>query len=98
MKTITIGEEYTQDYRITCNDMDSEYRMTPQAILNMSQDTIAAYLTTRHIAAFDLQKEGFTWVLSEYTMEMAGALPLWREKIEVTVSPSEISSAKLHID
>lgn len=28
MKTITIGEEYTQDYRITCNDMDSEYRMT----------------------------------------------------------------------
>ena len=71
MKTITIGEEYTQDYRITCNDMDSEYRMTPQAILNMSQDTIAAYLTTRHIAAFDLQKEGFTWVLSEYTMEMA---------------------------
>ena len=98
MKIITIGEEYTQDYRITCNDMDSEYRMTPQAILNMSQDTIAAYLTTRHIAAFDLQKEGFTWVLSEYTMEMAGALPLWREKIEVTVSPSEISSVKLHID
>ena len=98
MKTITIGEEYSQDYRITCNDMDSEYRMTPQAILNMSQDTIAAYLTTRRIAAFDLQKEGFTWVLSEYTIEVSGTLPLWREKIEVTVSPSEISSARLHID
>ena len=98
MKTITIGEAFTQDYRITCNDMDSEYRMTSQAILNMSQDTIAAYLTTRHIAAFDLQKEGFTWVLSEYTIEMTGELPLWREKVEVTVSPSEISSAKLHID
>ena len=98
MKTITIGEDYTQDYRITCTDMDSEYRMTPQAILNMSQDTIAAYLTTRRLAAFDLQKEGFTWVLSEYTMEMTGELPLWREKIVVTVCPSEISSMKLHMD
>ena len=98
MKTITIGEDYTQDYRITCTDMDSEYRMTPQAILNMSQDTIAAYLTTRRLAAFDLQKEGFTWVLSEYTMEMTGELPLWREKIEVTVCPSEISAMKLHMD
>ncbi len=98
MKTISMGESYSQDYRISCNDMDSEYRMTPQAILNMSQDTIAAYLTTRHVAAFDLQKNGFTWVISEYTIDLTGELPLWREKVEVSVSPSEISTAKIHFD
>ena len=98
MKQINIGETFRQDYRITCNDMDSEYRMTPESILNLSQDTIAAFLTTRHLAAFDLQKEGFTWVLSEYTIDLCGALPLWRERLEVVVSPSEISSFKLHFD
>ena len=98
MKQINIGETFRQDYRITCNDMDSEYRMTPESILNLSQDTIAAFLTTRHLAAFDLQKEGFTWVLSEYTIDLCGVLPLWRERLEVVVSPSEISSFKLHFD
>ena len=98
MKQINIGETFRQDYRITCNDMDSEYRMTPESILNLSQDTIAAFLTTRHLAAFDLQKEGFTWVLSEYTIDLCGAMPLWRERLEVVVSPSEISSFKLHFD
>ena len=75
MKQIIIGEIFRQDYRITCNDMDSEYRLNSQAILNLSQDTIAAFLTTRHLAAFDLQKEGFTWVLSEYTIDVAGPHP-----------------------
>lgn len=98
MKEIITGEKFSQDYHITCNDMDSEYRMTPQSILHLSQDTIAAFLTTRHLAAFDLQKEGFTWVLSEYTIELKGTLPLWREKVEVVISPSEISSVKLFID
>ena len=98
MKQIIIGEIFRQDYRITCNDMDSEYRLNSQAILNLSQDTIAAFLTTRHLAAFDLQKEGFTWVLSEYTIDVAGPLPLWREKVEVQVIPSEISSVKSHFD
>ena len=98
MKQIIIGEIFRQDYRITCNDMDSEYRLNSQAILNLSQDTIAAFLTTRHLAAFDLQKEGFTWVLSEYTIDVAGPLPLWRELVDVQVIPSEISSVKLHFD
>lgn len=98
MKEIIIGEKFSQDYRITCNDMDSEYRMTPQSILHLSQDTIAAFLTTRYLAAFDLQKEGFTWVLSEYSIELKGSLPLWREIVEVEICPSEFSSVKLHID
>ncbi|MGN0032749.1 MAG: acyl-[acyl-carrier-protein] thioesterase [Candidatus Limimorpha sp.] len=98
MKNIVIGERFSQNYRVTGANMDSEYRMTVVAILSFFQDTVASYLTTRNIAAFDIADDGYLWVLSDYSLEIVGKMPLWRENIEAVICPSEVSAVKMFFD
>ena len=56
--------------------MDSEYRMTVVAVLSFFQDTVASYLTTRNLAAFDIADNGYLWVLSDYSLDVAEKMPL----------------------
>ena len=98
MKNIVIGEHFSQSYRITGSNMDSEYRMTVVAVLSFFQDTVASYLTTRNLAAFDIADDGYLWVLSDYSLDVAEKMPLWRENIEAVICPSEVSAVKLFFD
>lgn len=97
-RTLRKAEVYSHSYRITFSDMDPDYRLTPAAGIAFFQDTVAAYLTTRGLAVFDLQPEGRTWVISDLTLDVCGRLPIWRETVLVKVSPAEITSVKVHFD
>ena len=49
-------ESYTHRYSLTAADMDTRYRMTPNAVLLYYQDCWARYMACLHLAAFDVVK------------------------------------------
>lgn len=49
--------KYSTTYQITSAQMDGRYRLTVDGILTFHENTIARYLTTLGLAAFDLQKQ-----------------------------------------
>ena len=87
--------KYSHRYPITSADMDSHYRVTVTALLNYFQDTSSRYLTSLGRAAFDMQKENKTWVITETNIEMPEALAIWTEEIDMTVWISEQSPLRL---
>ena len=89
---------YSQKYLITANDMDMEYRMKNMAAITYFQDCVARYMTSKHVAAFDIVDKHLYWVISELNIEVQDALPFWSEEIEVRIWVSEISKLKIYID
>lgn len=57
-------KQYTHRYSLTAADMDTRYRMTPNAVLLYYQDCWARYMSCLHLAAFDVIKENRIWVMS----------------------------------
>ncbi|MCQ2144356.1 MAG: thioesterase [Bacteroidales bacterium] len=97
-KKIVVGEPFSMPYRVTFADMDAEYRLSLESILGYFQDAAASYLALRHVAAFDLQAEGNTWVITDYNVEICGDLPMWRDDVVTEICPSEVSGVKIYFD
>lgn len=94
----TQGEVFTQKYKVTFNDIDPEYRLKPVSAIGMFQDTVAAYMTVGGFSLFDLNKQGYTWVIPDHVVEFCGKAPLWRNDVIVDLCPTEISSTKFFFD
>ena len=62
--------KYIQNYTITNDCMDINYRLKPVEILMYFQDNFARYLTSKKIGAFDIVKEDLYWVISEINVEI----------------------------
>ena len=90
--------KYSTTYQITSAQMDGRYRLTVDGILTFHENTIARYLTTLGLAAFDLQKQDRTWVISEINLEMPAPPTMWTEDIEVQVWVSEMSSLRIWME
>lgn len=91
-------EKYRYTYTVTAADMDARYRMKPNAVLAYYQDAFARYMTTLGVAAFDLAKEGRTWIITEYYALFSQADPLWYERMEVEMWISELSPLRVFSD
>ena len=91
-------ETYRYTYTVTAADMDARYRMKPNAVLAYYQDAFARYMTTLGVAAFDLAKEGRTWIITEYYTLFSQADPLWYERMEVEMWISEITPLRIYSD
>ena len=91
-------EQYSHRYSITAADMDTGYRMTPNAVLLYYQDCWARYMGCLHIAAFDIVKQNLMWVISEFNAWFAPQTAYWGDEIEVTVWNSEITALRLYAD
>ena len=62
--------KYRSVYPVTCAEMDAHYRLTVDGVMTYHEDAVAKYLTTLNLAAFDLQKDGSTWIISEINMDL----------------------------
>ena len=89
---------YTCNYPIVASDMDITYRMTPNAILLYFQDCFARYLTSKHLAAFDVIKDNLIWIISEIDMNYVDERPLWSDNIQVTFDFVEIGAVRIYIN
>lgn len=90
--------KFTRKYTITTAEMDAHYRLTVDGLLTYHETTIATYLTTLHLAAFDLHKIDKAWVLSEINLELPEPPTMWSEDVEMTVWISEMSSMRVWFD
>ena len=81
MRYIELNGVHRDEYLITFEDIDPNYRLSLTSALAYFQNSVAAFMTDRHIAAFDIRPEGFLWVISEISMKLSEKSPLWREKL-----------------
>ena len=87
--------KYKSEYPVTCAEMDARYWLTVDGVMTFHEDAVAKYLTTLNLAAFDLQKDGSTWIITEINLDLSEAPALWAQKVEVTVWPSEVSALRV---
>ncbi len=90
--------QYTHRYSLTAADMDTRYRMTPNAVLLYYQDCWARYMACLHMAAFDIVKVNRLWVITEFNAWFEQPTALWSDDIDVTVWNSEVGSLRLYAD
>ena len=90
--------KYSTTYPITASQMDGNYRLTVDGILSYHENTVARYLTSLGLAAFDMQKQDKTWIISEINVEMPGVPAIWTEDVTFTVWISEMSSLRIWFD
>ncbi len=91
-------DHYSHIYSITAADMDTRYRMTPNAVLLYYQDCWARYMSSLHIAAFDVIKHHLMWVITEFNAWFEDDTALWSDDIDVTVWNSEVSALRLYAE
>ncbi len=75
--------------------MDAQYRLTVDGVMTFHEDAVAKYLTTINLAAFDLQRNGSTWIITEINLDLKETPALWAQEVEITVWPSEVSALRV---
>ena len=91
-------ETYQQTYTILASDMDVTYHITPNAIMLYFQDCFARFLSSKHLAAFDIIKENLIWVISDFELHFLKERPLWSSTIKVNIRFTEISTIRIYVD
>ena len=90
--------QYAHRYSLTAADMDTRYRMTPNAVLLYYQDCWARYMSCLHLAAFDVIKHDLLWIITEFNASFDSETALWSDDIEVTVWNSEVSALRCYAE
>ena len=91
-------EFYQQTYSILASDMDITYHITPNAIMLYFQDFFARFLTSKHLAAFDIIKQNLIWVISDFDLTFVKERPLWSSTINVKIRFTQISPVSIYVD
>lgn len=91
-------ELYQQKYSIVASDMDITYHMTPNAIMLYFQDCFARFLTSKHLAAFDIIKDDLIWIIYDLEVDFVKERPLWSSEMKVKIKFTEISAIKIYVD
>ena len=89
---------YAHRYSITAADMDTQYRMTANAVLLYYQDCWARYMSYLHMAAFDMVHKNRMWVILEFNAYWEEHSAFWSQDVEVKVWNSEVTGLRLYAD
>ncbi len=95
---LRLNDTFCASYPATFQDIDPDYRVKITAYLAYFQDTVAAFMTTRNIAAFDVAKKDIMWVISDITFADGGNDAMWRDDLLTEIRLSEISSFRVYFD
>ena len=90
--------KYSATYPITAAQITARYRLTIDGLLTFHENTIARYLTTLGLAAFDVQKKDMTWVITEINLSLPEPPTMWSEDVEMTVWVSEMGTLRVWFD
>ena len=91
-------QKYSQTYPIVASDMDITYHITPNAVLLYFQDCFARFLTTRHLAAFDIINDHLIWVIYDFDLTVIDRRPLWSDNVRVEIWFSKITPVKIFVN
>lgn len=90
--------KYATKYQITAAQIDSQYRLNIDGLLTFHENTVARYFTSLGIAAFDMQKQDKTWVISEINLTLSEPPTMWSKDVEITIWVSEMTPLRVWIE
>ena len=91
-------KKYTKEYEVNGFDLDTRYRLKKHLMAAYFQNTMACEFADLKLAAYDLQEEGRTWVLTEMGVDYGGVMPRWREKFIVHSWTRKVSGFRVYRD
>lgn len=90
--------KFSREYTVRGFEIDENYCLKPYHIASYFQDTMAQNFADHMLAAYDLQKQGRTWVLSDVCIDFQHHMPRWRSTVTVETWVSSIRGFRLSID
>lgn len=98
MKTLLLNDTFAQEYPVTCENIDPDYRLKLTSALAMFQDTVASYMTTKHFGAYDVLPMNLIWVVPEHNVEFTEDMPILRDKVISEIRVGEITPVRIYFD
>lgn len=95
---LEIKDTFVVRYPVTCEDIEPDYSLKLTAAAAYFQDTVASFMTTRYIAAFDMIKEGIIWVVSDITYKSGEKDAMWRNVVTSEVELTELTAFRAYFD
>lgn len=89
---------FSKIYEIRGHEIDSNYLLRPSALFPLFLNTFACECDDKNLAAYDLQSENKTWVLSDFFAEFSTEMPRWRSEIHIQTYNSKITDLRLFKD
>ena len=89
---------HTEKYIVHGTEIDHTYRLTEPYLLSLFQDAFARYCAELGIAAYDLQRDQKTWILSDFHARFNGDLPRWNHEIRFDVWARKNQSFRMYAD
>ena len=89
---------YTRPYTVRSNEIDHDYQVRPYILLTYVQDAVIADFADRGYAAYDLRKNGYSWVVSYAHIEFNYPLPTWNSTVTVKIWTRETRGIRMFRD
>ncbi len=89
---------YLKKYEIIGQQIDGDYKLIPENLFPLFLNTFACECDDKRLAAYDLQKNDKTWVLSDFYAEFSKEMPRWRSSVEITTFNSKVTDLRLFKD
>ncbi len=87
--------KFTKTYKVRSSEINPQYLLKEHFIGMYFQECFAEYATSLKLAAFDVAREGRTWLTSATTVEFCGQRPFWREEVEISVWVCKATAVRL---
>jgi acyl-CoA thioesterase FadM len=88
--------KYQQIYQVRGFEIGQDYRLKPYLLPSYFQNTMGCHFADAKLAAYDLQKDGRTWVLSDMKIEFLDQMPYWREEVLVETWNSKLKGFRVY--
>jgi medium-chain acyl-[acyl-carrier-protein] hydrolase len=90
--------KYTKEYTVNGFEIGPDYLLKHPLVAVYFQNTMACEFDDLGLAAFHLQEEGKSWVLTDIRIDYHGRMPRWRSRITVDAWTRRIQGFRIYRD
>ena len=90
--------KYRKEYTVNGFEIGPDYLLKKPLIAAYFQNTMACEFDDLGLAAFHLQEEGKSWVLTDIRIDYHSPMPRWRSRITVDVWTRKIHGFRIYRD
>lgn len=90
--------KYTKSYTVNGFEIGPDYLLKRPLIAAYFQNTMACEFDDLGLAAFHLQEEGKSWVLTDIRIDYLSRMPRWRSRISVDAWTRKIHGFRVYRD
>ena len=89
---------FSRTYGVRSSEITPNYTLKEYYVGMYFQECFAEYAASRGVAAYDVSKDGLTWITSDVRIDFSGDAPFWREKIDMEVWVWKTTTARIYVD